>query len=247
MEASASRSSVDTLGARPERASRARLRRRSHPGVSGRAVWSLRHSAIGPSRRPPSARCRGALGGWRSEAPQTAGYEAVVTGLAGVWSWLSQSVTVGGGRLRIPARSRRRRSARARGWRRSRRALRPPRAGLHLRQQRRARPRNRALRPCPAGRRTCRLGRKRAVRPALRAAAGAAPRSIRRSRLRRAAALAAVREHGSAARFSRLYRRAAFGGLRLVDAGGEQAEIVGQGAVGELGDACAQDRDRVGR
>ena len=38
-----------------------------------------------------------------------------------------------------------------------------------------------------------------------------------------------------------------FGGVRLVDAGGEQAEIVGQGAVGELGDACAQDGDRLGR
>jgi drug/metabolite transporter (DMT)-like permease len=31
------------------------------------------------------------------------------------------------------------------------------------------------------------------------------------------------------------------------DAGGEQAKIVGQGAVGEVGDACAQDRDRLGR
>jgi hypothetical protein len=37
------------------------------------------------------------------------------------------------------------------------------------------------------------------------------------------------------------------GGLRSVDAGGEQAEIVGQGAVGELSYACAQDGDRVGR
>ena len=41
--------------------------------------------------------------------------------------------------------------------------------------------------------------------------------------------------------------RATVGGVRLVDAGGEQAEIVGQGAVGELGDACAQDGDRLGR
>jgi hypothetical protein len=41
--------------------------------------------------------------------------------------------------------------------------------------------------------------------------------------------------------------RATFGGGRLVDAGGEQAEIVGQGAVGEFGDACAQDGDRLGR
>jgi hypothetical protein len=32
----------------------------------------------------------------------------------------------------------------------------------------------------------------------------------------------------------------------LVDAGGEQAEIVGPGAVGAVGDACAQDGDRLG-
>ena len=37
--------------------------------------------------------------------------------------------------------------------------------------------------------------------------------------------------------------RVPIGGVRLGDAGGEQAEIVGQGAVGEVGDACAQDGD----
>ena len=31
------------------------------------------------------------------------------------------------------------------------------------------------------------------------------------------------------------------------DAGGEEAEIVGEGAVGVVGDACAQDGDRLGR
>jgi hypothetical protein len=31
------------------------------------------------------------------------------------------------------------------------------------------------------------------------------------------------------------------------DAGGEEAEIVGTGAEGEVGDACAQDGDRFGR
>jgi uncharacterized membrane protein YbhN (UPF0104 family) len=31
------------------------------------------------------------------------------------------------------------------------------------------------------------------------------------------------------------------------DAGGEQAEVVGQGAVGEVGDTCAQDADRLAR
>jgi hypothetical protein len=31
------------------------------------------------------------------------------------------------------------------------------------------------------------------------------------------------------------------------DAGGEEAEIVGERAVGEVGDACAQDGDRLGR
>ena len=31
------------------------------------------------------------------------------------------------------------------------------------------------------------------------------------------------------------------------DAGGEEAEIVGEGAVGEVGDACAQDGDGLGR
>jgi len=31
------------------------------------------------------------------------------------------------------------------------------------------------------------------------------------------------------------------------DAGGEEAEIVGQRAVGEVGDACAQGGDRLGR
>ena len=34
---------------------------------------------------------------------------------------------------------------------------------------------------------------------------------------------------------------------RLGDAGGEEAEIVGERAVGEVGDACAQDGDRLGR
>jgi hypothetical protein len=29
--------------------------------------------------------------------------------------------------------------------------------------------------------------------------------------------------------------------------GGEQAEIIGQGAVGEVGEVCAQDGDRLGR
>jgi len=33
----------------------------------------------------------------------------------------------------------------------------------------------------------------------------------------------------------------------LGDAGGEEAEIVGTGAVGEVGDARAQDGDRFGR
>jgi hypothetical protein len=33
--------------------------------------------------------------------------------------------------------------------------------------------------------------------------------------------------------------REALGGVASGDAGGEYAEIVGQGAVGELGDACA--------
>jgi hypothetical protein len=40
--------------------------------------------------------------------------------------------------------------------------------------------------------------------------------------------------------------RATLGGARLGDAGGEEAEIVGEGAVGEVGDACAQDGDRLG-
>jgi hypothetical protein len=31
------------------------------------------------------------------------------------------------------------------------------------------------------------------------------------------------------------------------DAGGEEAEIVGERAVGEVGDACAQGGDRLGR
>jgi hypothetical protein len=38
---------------------------------------------------------------------------------------------------------------------------------------------------------------------------------------------------------------ARFRRVPLGDAGGEQAEIVGQGAVGELGDACAQNGDRL--
>ena len=33
----------------------------------------------------------------------------------------------------------------------------------------------------------------------------------------------------------------------LVDAGGEEAEIVGTGAVGEVGDACPQDGDHLDR
>ena len=37
------------------------------------------------------------------------------------------------------------------------------------------------------------------------------------------------------------------GGARLGDAGGEEAEIVGERAVGVVGDACAQDGDRLGR
>jgi hypothetical protein len=37
------------------------------------------------------------------------------------------------------------------------------------------------------------------------------------------------------------------GGARLGDAGGEEAEIVGEGAERELSDACAQDGDRLGR
>ena len=39
-------------------------------------------------------------------------------------------------------------------------------------------------------------------------------------------------------------RRAASGSG---DTGGEQAEVVGQSAVGEVGDACAKDGDRLGR
>ena len=34
---------------------------------------------------------------------------------------------------------------------------------------------------------------------------------------------------------------------RLGDAGGEEAEIIGERAVGEVGDARAQDGDRLGR
>ena len=37
------------------------------------------------------------------------------------------------------------------------------------------------------------------------------------------------------------------GGARLGGAGGEEAEVVGEGAVGVVGDACAQDGDRLGR
>ena len=33
----------------------------------------------------------------------------------------------------------------------------------------------------------------------------------------------------------------------LVDAGGKEAEIVGTSAVGEVGDACAQDGDHLDR
>jgi hypothetical protein len=46
---------------------------------------------------------------------------------------------------------------------------------------------------------------------------------------------------------SRLPVRVPVGGVRLGGAGGEQAEVVGQGAVGEVGDACAKDGDRLGR
>ena len=34
---------------------------------------------------------------------------------------------------------------------------------------------------------------------------------------------------------------------RSGDAGGEEAEVVGEGAVGIVGDACAQDGDSLGR
>ena len=34
---------------------------------------------------------------------------------------------------------------------------------------------------------------------------------------------------------------------RSCDAGGEEAEIVGEGAVSVVGDACAQNGDRLGR
>jgi hypothetical protein len=54
-------------------------------------------------------------------------------------------------------------------------------------------------------------------------------------------------DQGSAADQGRLDVRTTRGGARLGDAGGEEAEVVGEGAVGVVGDACAQDGDRLGR
>ena len=54
-------------------------------------------------------------------------------------------------------------------------------------------------------------------------------------------------DQGSAADQGRLGVRATSGGARLRDAGGEEAEVVSEGAVGVVGDACAQDGDRLGR
>jgi hypothetical protein len=46
---------------------------------------------------------------------------------------------------------------------------------------------------------------------------------------------------------TRLPVRVPVGGVGLGRAGGEQAEVVGQGAVGEVGDTCAKDGDCLGR
>jgi hypothetical protein len=51
----------------------------------------------------------------------------------------------------------------------------------------------------------------------------------------------------AALQHDRRNRRGAPGPQRLVDTDGEHAEIVGQGAVGERCDACAQDGDGLAR